>query len=364
MKNLACGIVGLPNVGKSTLFKALTRKAAAIANYPFCTIDPNVGVVPVEDPRLQILSKISGSSKIIPATVSFVDIAGLVKGASNGEGLGNQFLTNIRTTDAIIHVVRCFEEDDVIHVSGKVDPLDDIATINVELILSDIQMAENIAQKLEKQLKSKKELEATYKTLQKAMAHLNDNQPLRTLNVTEEEKEHLESYSFLTNKRVVYVTNVSESSLPTLENDLTAQVRAYAKKEGNEVISICAKLEEELVQLSVEEAQEYLETLCLKETGLNRLIRAAFASLDLITFLTTGEMETRAWPIYKGTLAAAAAGEIHTDLQKGFIRAEVVTFNDMVTYQGRVGARSAGKTRSEGKDYIVCDGDVILFYHN
>jgi GTP-binding protein YchF len=361
---LSCGIVGLPNIGKSTLFNAITRKAAAAANYPFCTIDPNVGIVDVEDPRLQVLSDISGSNKLVPATVTFVDIAGLVKGASEGEGLGNKFLTNIRETDAIIHVVRCFEEGDVIHVSGKVDPIEDIEVINLELILADLQMIENIAQKMEKQLKSKKEFQPVYGTLQKAIAHLNQNKSLRTMATNAEEKIHLSAYPFLTNKKVLYVANVDEGSLPSMENDLVKKVRAHVSKEGNIVIPICAKLEEELAQLSPAEAQEYLQSLGLKETGLNRLIKAAFFTLDLITYITTGEIETRAWPIRKGAPAQEAAGKIHTDIQKGFIRAEVVSYDDMVTYNGRARAREAGKARSEGKEYIVHDGDVILFYHN
>lgn len=363
MVGLSCGIVGLPNVGKSTLFNALTRKAAAAANYPFCTIDPNVGIVDVEDPRLQALSSLSGSQKIVPATVTFVDIAGLVKGASEGEGLGNKFLTNIRETDAIVHVVRCFEGD-IIHVAGKVDPIADIEVINLELILSDLGMLENILQKLEKQIKTKKELLPPFHTLQKAANHLNQGKPLRTLVATPEEQSHLLSYPFLTNKKVLYAANVGEDSLPSLENNLVEQVRSHAEKEGNTVIPICARLEEELTQLSPTEAGEYLHTLGLQETGLNRLIRAAFTSLDLITFLTTGEIETRAWPIPKGSTAQEAAGKIHTDIQKGFIRAEVVSYDNMITYKGRVAAREAGCARSEGKEYIVRDGDVIQFYHN
>ncbi len=363
-KNLSCGIVGLPNVGKSTLFNALTKKAAAAANYPFCTIDPNVGVVEVSDARLQILSNISHSHKIIPATVSFVDIAGLVKGASEGEGLGNQFLANIRETDAIIHVVRCFDDDDIIHVAGKVDPLDDIEVINLELILADMQMADNIVKRLEKQVKGKKELAAVIEAMQKGIVHLNESKPLRTLELTEEEKVHLAPYAFLTAKKVVYATNVSESSLPSMENKYVQMVREYAEKEGNTVVPVCAKLEEEIAQLSDAEAKEFLNSLGVEETGLNRLIKKGFEILDLITYITTGEIETRAWTILKGTNAQLAAGEIHTDIQKGFIRAEVVSFDDMVKYNGRVGAKESGKARSEGKEYTVKDGDVILFFHN
>lgn len=365
MAGLSCGIVGLPNVGKSTLFNALLRKtAAAVANYPFCTIDPNVGIVDVPDARLAVLSKMSESKKIIPATVSFVDIAGLVKGASEGEGLGNQFLSNIRETDAIVHVVRCFEDPDVIHVEGKIDPIADIEVINTELILSDLQMAENVKTRLEKQLKTKKEYQTTVDTLKKAIEHLNEAKPLRSLDLTPEEKESIKAYPFLTGKKVLYATNVSEEFLPSLENEFVQRVREYAEKEGNIVVPICAKLEEEMAQLSAEEASEFLASLGVEQSGLTRLVKASFELLELITYITTGEMETRAWTITKGTPANEAAGKIHSDIQKGFIRAEVVSFDDMIKYDGRVGAKENGRARAEGKEYIVKDGDVVLFFHN
>ncbi len=364
MSNLSCGIVGLPNVGKSTLFNAVTRKAAAAANYPFCTIDPNIGIVDVADARLKELSDLSHSKKIIPAAMTFVDIAGLVKGASKGEGLGNQFLTNIRETDAIVHVVRCFESSDVIHVNGKVDPIADIEVINLELILSDLQSAENIASRLEKQVKSKKELVPVLEVLKKAITHFNEGKPLRSLDLTEEEKTHLSAYPFLTRKKVLYAANVSEDDLPSMENAYVAQVREFAEKEGNSVIPICAKLEEEIAQLPLEESDAFLQSLGLPSSGLDRLIKAAFEMLGLITYITTGEIETRAWTISKGMNAQEAAGKIHTDLQKGFIRAEVVVYEDMIKYKSRPSAREAGKARSEGKEYIVQDGDVILFFHN
>lgn len=362
--NLSCGIVGLPNVGKSTLFNALTRKQIPSENYPFCTIDPNVGIVAVEDARLQILSNQSKSKKIIPATVTFVDIAGLVKGAAKGEGLGNQFLSHIRETDAIIQVVRCFEDPNVIHVSGKINPLDDIEVIHLELVLADLQMAENALSRIEKQAKGKKELQPTIHLLKKCIHHLNESSAIRTLELTEEEKEIMKVYHFLTKKKILYVCNVSENDLPHMSNPYVEMVKAHAEKEGSRAICICARIEEEISRLEPQDAKEFLDSLGLKESGLSLLIKEAFSLLDLITYITTGEIETRAWTIEKGTFAAAAAGKIHSDLEKGFIRAEVVSFPDMIQYKGRVGAREAGKARSEGKDYLVQDGDVILFFHN
>lgn len=362
-RGLSCGIVGLPNVGKSTLFNAVTSNRAEASNYPFCTIDPNVGIVAVYDPRLRELAKISNSAKIVDAAMEFVDIAGLVEGASKGEGLGNKFLSNIRETDAIIHLVRCFDSADVVHVAGKVNPIHDIEIINLELILADLQMAENTLGRLEKQVKTKKELEPVVAALKKVEEHLNRNLPVRSLALSPEEIEALAPYRFLSGKKVLYVANVSEKDLPEMENEYVKMVRDYAIAEGNSLICICAKLEEEIAQLDEIERAPFLESLGLHETGLQRLVKAAFQMLGLITYLTTGEIESRAWTIPKGCKAPEAAGKIHSDIQKGFIRAEVVSYEDMIAYGGRVAARENGKVRVEGKDYVVSDGDVILFLH-
>lgn len=364
MPGLSCGIVGLPNVGKSTLFNAVTANQAEASNYPFCTIDPNVGVVEVVDPRLQTLSDISGSNRILYATTEFVDIAGLVEGASKGEGLGNAFLSHIRGTDAIVHVVRCFESDDIIHVKGRIDPIEDIEIITLELILADLASCENSLSRIEKQLKTKKELQPAFDVLTKVKQHLDKNLPVRTLALTHEEVLLLQPYPFLTQKKVLYAANVSENDIGNMENEYVQRVRAFAEKEGNSVIPICARLEAEIAQLAQGERAEFLESLGLKESGLQRLVRASFDMLGLITFITTGEMETRAWTITKQTTAVEAAGKIHTDIQKGFVKAEVITFDDFVRYKGRVGAKEAGRARAEGRDYIVKDGDIILFLHH
>lgn len=360
-RHLSCGIVGLPNVGKSTFFNALTKAKAASSNYPFCTIEPNVGIVEVYDSRLKDLARISHSKAILYATMEFVDIAGLVKGASQGEGLGNQFLTHIRETDAILHIVRCFEDENIIHVGGGLNPIGDAETINYELLLADLQSVEGILGRLEKQAKSKKDLAETVAVLKKVYDHLSKGFSVRTLSLSDQERVLLMPYPLLTSKKMVYVANVSEKDLPHMENAHVAKLREYAKKEGVEVLTISAQIEAELADLVGEEQTNFLESLGLKETGLNRVIQYAFSMLGLISFLTTGEMETRAWTIPRGITAYEAAAKIHTDIQKKFVRAEVISYEDFVKYGGRAGAKEAGKLRIEGKDYIVKDGDVILF---
>jgi len=363
-ERLACGIIGLPNVGKSTFFNALTSNRAAASNYPFCTIEPNIGVVEVFDPRLAPLALLSRSAKILYATMEFVDIAGLVAGASQGEGLGNKFLSNIRETDAIVQVVRCFASDEIVHVSGSVDPLRDIEIISLELSLADLQMVENILTRLQKQAKSNKELTSLIAALEKVRIHLDKNFPVRTLSLTPEEQELLAPYPFLTAKKMLYIANVEENDLPSMNNGYVEQLRGYAAQEKSLVIPLCAKVEEEVAQLPAAERPAFLHAMGLEMSGLQRVISNAFDMLGLITFLTTGEMETRAWTITRTTSAAEAAGKIHSDIQKGFIRAEVVSYADMVACGGRAAAREMGKVRFEGRDYIVQDGDVILFMHN
>ncbi|MBT3393880.1 MAG: redox-regulated ATPase YchF [Waddliaceae bacterium] len=364
MAGLSCGIVGLPNVGKSTLFNALTANEASASNYPFCTIDPNIGIVEVKDKRLDVLDKICNGKKIVHATMEFVDIAGLVKGASKGEGLGNKFLANIRETDAIVHVVRCFDDENVVHVDGAIDPIRDIEVITLELILADMQMVENSIVKVEKQVRGDKDLILTLETLKKVQSHLNENKVVKVLELSDAERESINHYQFLTDKKVLYAANVSDEDVPDMDNEYVRSVREYAEQEGNSVIAICAKLEEEIIRCSSEERHELLESFGFEESGLDRLIHTSFDMLDLMTFLTTGEIESRAWTIQKGTKAPDAAGKIHTDIQKGFIRVEVIKYDDVVKYNGRNGAKDAGKMRIEGKDYIIQDGDVVLFLHN
>lgn len=362
--NLSCGIVGLPNIGKSTLFNALTKLMIAANNFPFCTIEPNTGIVDVPDSNIKDLQNLSNSEKAIYASITFIDIAGLVKGASKGEGLGNKFLSNIRETNLIIHVIRCFDDINVTHVDGRVDPIKDAETINLELILADLQMAENALEKSKKKYRASKEQPLIIPILEKIIAWLIDEKPLRSFNLTKEELEEIKILPFLTLKQMIYVANISEDDLEQQENQYTKVLQEYANTHNSKMVTISAKIEQELAGISEDEALEYLSSFNLKEKGLNKLIKTAFSQLGLITYYTTGEKETRAWTIVKGSKAPQAAGKIHSDLEKGFIRAEVVSLENMKKYKNRAEAKKAGLAKMEGKDYVVQDDDVILFYTN
>ncbi len=363
--NMKLGVVGLPNVGKSTLFNAITNAGAMSANYPFCTIEPNVGVVAVPDERLAKLAALYDSKKITPTTLEFVDIAGLVKGASRGEGLGNKFLSHIREVDAIVHVVRCFDDENITHVDGSVDPVRDIETINLELIFSDMEALERRIAKAKNMAKGgdKKLLEEA-EFMEKLYAYLESGKPVRTFSMTPEQKAEVDGYFLLTAKKVIYAANIGEDDVGAEDNAYVKAVKEFAKEEGSEVIVVCAKLEEELASLDPAEKAAFLSDLGVEESGLDKLVAASYELLGLISYLTAGEKETRAWTIERGTKAPQAAGKIHSDFEKGFIRAEIVDYKTLLEYGSFNAAKAAGKVRSEGKDYVMQDDDVVLFRFN
>ncbi len=361
------GIVGLPNVGKSTLFNAITQAGAESANYPFCTIEPNVGIVAVPDERLDKLAEMYNPQKVTHAVIEFVDIAGLVKGANRGEGLGNKFLSHIRQVDAIVHVVRCFEDTNIIHVEGSVDPVRDVETINLELIFADMEMVENRTDKVRKMAKSgEKKYKVEVEFLEKLYAHLESGKPARSFNLSEDDAEFMKEIDLLTKKPIIYAANVAEDDFVSgiENNDFVKRLTELADAEGAEVMPISAKIEEDISALDPEEKDEYLQELGINESGLDRLVKKSYKLLGLISYLTAGEPEVRAWTITNGMKAPQAAGKIHTDFEKGFIRAEVVAYNDLMECGSMVAAKEKGLVRSEGKEYVVADGDIILFRFN
>jgi len=360
------GIVGLPNVGKSTLFNSLTKAGAEVANYPFCTIDPNIGIVPIPDERLQILANLYNSERIVPAMIEFVDIAGLVKGASKGEGLGNQFLANIREVDAIIHVVRCFEDTNVIHVEGSINPARDIETINLELIFSDLEILERRISKVARGAKNDKDLAKELELLEALKAHLEEGKLAKTFSADEDGAKLLMTYNLLTSKPVIYAANVTEDDLADdgESNEYVKTVREIAKNDNSEVFVICAKIEQEIAELDDDEKKMFLQELGLSESGLDKLVKARYRLLGLMSYLTAGPKETRAWTIKIGTKAPQAAGKIHSDFERGFIRAEIVNYDHLVQCGSFNAAKEKGLVRSEGKDYVIQDGDVVLFKFN